>query len=405
MASSGTGMGDYDCLVVGAGIEGCATAYQLAKRKYKTLLLEQFPLPHSRGSSHGHSRAARYAYHDKIYADMMREAFPMWYHLEQETNTTLYRQTGLLILQEPSQGSFEARLQTVKDLGLQVTQLNGEDLNKLYSGVQYSNDHKVFLEHKAGVLMANKCLTSLQNRFIHFGGKIHSEEQMREIIPGNMVRVRTNKGEYRAKSVILTVGPWAGQVMKPLGLNPPLKTWRMNVCYFKEKQPGTFPEFPIFAELACNNRYIIPNHKWPGHLAVVYGLPAHEYPGMYKMGYYTGNEAVPPDERDKFAQGVQWDIRIMQKYVRDHFPGLEDEPAIIEQCMYTKTPDEHFILDKHPVYPNIVFGCGFSGHGFKLAPVIGKILCELAMGLPQSYDLQMFSLKRFDKQKRLPAKL
>lgn len=124
-------------------------------------------------------------------------------------------------------------------------------------------------------------------------------------------------------------------------------------------------------------------------------LPAHAALVESQVCYHHGNNA-DPEERDcptAFAD-IQ-DVHILSRFVRDLLPDLEPEPAIMEHCMYTNTPDEHFILDRHPKYDNIVIGAGFSGHGFKLSPIVGKILYELSMKLTPSYDLTPFRISRF----------
>ncbi|XP_013854992.1 peroxisomal sarcosine oxidase [Austrofundulus limnaeus] len=124
----------------------------------------------------------------------------------------------------------------------------------------------------------------------------------------------------------------------------------------------------------------------------IYGLPSNEYPGMVKICYHTGSR-TEPDRRDQ--QTDRSDIQILQRYIARCFPGLIPEPAVVESCMYTLTPDQDFVLDCHPTYNNIIIGAGFSGHGFKFGPIIGKLLCELSLGEVPSYDLSPFRIRRF----------
>ncbi|XP_036864306.1 peroxisomal sarcosine oxidase isoform X6 [Manis javanica] len=299
----------YDAIVIGAGIQGCFTAYHLAKHRKKVILLEQFFLPHSRGSSHGQSRIIRRAYSKDFYTQMMEECYQMWAQLEHED--------------------------AIRQLG----------------------------------------------------GLVHDGEKVMEIKPGLPVMVKSTSRSYQAKSLIITAGPWTNRLLHPLGIELPLQTLRINVCYWQEKVPGSYSVSQAFPCLLGLGLSLTPYH--------IYGLPSGEYPGLMKVCYHHGNNA-DPEERDCLAafSDIQ-DVQILSRFVHDHLTDLEPEPAIMEHCMYTNTPDEHFILDQHPKYDNIVIGAGFSGHGFKLAPVVGKILYELSMKLTPSYDLTHFRISRF----------
>ncbi|XP_041732898.1 peroxisomal sarcosine oxidase-like isoform X1 [Coregonus clupeaformis] len=158
----------------------------------------------------------------------------------------------------------------------------------------------------------------------------------------------------------------------------------MNVCYWREKVPGSYNvqhRFPCFIQLESEEA----KHY-------IYGLPSNEYPGLMKICCHKGPE-TDPDERDR--QTERGDIDILQRYIIRCFPGLVPIPAVVESCMYTVTPDNHFVLAHHPTHSNIVIGAGFSGHGFKFGPIVGKLLCELSQGEVPSYDLSPFRIRRF----------
>ncbi|XP_072041917.1 peroxisomal sarcosine oxidase-like [Amphiura filiformis] len=378
----------YDCIVVGAGIEGCSSAYQLAKNGYSTLLLEQFPLPHNRGSSHGQTRITRYSYGQKHFSDMMLEAYPMWKQLEEEANTTLYSKTGVFQLEEPPYEDYNNHLKCLKSINKPYRLYSGKEINQEFPGVRFEDHYKGMLELDGGVLMANKCLQSYQNQFVKFGGTLQDGEKVLQILPGRRHTIVTNKGRYLAKSVVLTPGPWASQLLKPLEIHLPLQPQRVNVCYWKEKIPGTYASYPCLLDLSTRK-----------YGAGMYALPSTDYPGLMKVCYlHTGKDVDSPDHRDYVRIGKQRDIDTMRQYIREHFPGLHGEqPAILETCMFTSTPDGDPVIDRHPLYPNLIFAVGMSGHGFKLAPVFGKILFEMATGRPLSYDITPVSMKRYSR--------
>ncbi|XP_007898980.1 peroxisomal sarcosine oxidase [Callorhinchus milii] len=374
----------FDALVIGAGIQGSFTAYHLAKNNMRTLLLEQFLLPHSRGSSHGQTRIIRKTYDKNFYTQMMIECYQLWKQLETEANVTLYRQTGLIVMAVEGNLDFQARVRTLVQNQVPMESLTSEDFSKRFPAVNLPLGSSAIIDKTAGVLYADRALKTVQDLFQRFGGMIRDGEKVVDIQPGSLVSVTTTAGMYRAKNLVITAGPWANKLLNPMRLQLPLKTLRIAVPYWKEKVPGTYgisKSFPCFLVLNQARHHI-------------YGLPSNEYPGLMKICYHHGIEAEP-DERDVTSQTHFHDIKVLADFVSEYLPGLDPTPAIVESCMYTLTPDEDFILDRHPVHSNIIIGAGFSGHGFKLAPVVGKVLCELSMGKRTSYSLSPFKISRF----------
>ncbi|XP_044849190.1 peroxisomal sarcosine oxidase isoform X1 [Mauremys mutica] len=374
----------YDTIVVGAGIQGSFTAYHLAKRGGETLLLDQFPLPHSRGSSHGQSRIIRRAYPQEHYAQMMAESYRLWEQLEAEAGASLYRQTGLLVLGANANPEFQRCCRTLVKHNVPGELFTTESLHRRFPGIQPYHGEVGVSDHTAGVLSADRALRAVQDGFRRRGGALRDGEKVTDIKPGVVVTVTTSRGVYQAKSLVITAGPWANKLLAPLGLQLPLQTLRINVCYWKEKVPGAYgvsANFPCFLALCA------PHH--------IYGLPSNEYPGLVKICYHSGSPA-DPEERDRPPEASALpDIQILQDFVSKYLPGLVPEPAVVEHCMYTNTPDEDFVLDRHPKFSNIIIGAGFSGHGFKLAPVVGKLLCQLSVGEEPSYAMEPFRIHRF----------
>uniref|UniRef100_A0A3Q3WDG8 Peroxisomal sarcosine oxidase n=1 Tax=Mola mola TaxID=94237 RepID=A0A3Q3WDG8_MOLML len=375
---------EYDCIVIGAGVQGCFTAYELAKRGKKTLLLEQFILPHTRGSSHGQTRIIRKAYEQDFYIPMMNEAYQLWAQLEGEAGVKLYRQTGLLVMgPEHSQGYKKVKA-TLERNKIPMVLLTKDNFNQHIPNVNLAEGDSALVDVTAGVLYADRALKTAQDQFKKLGGVIRDNEAVTDIQPGPVVTVFTSAGVYRAKSAAITAGAWANKLLAHTGLQLPLEVVKINVCYWKEKVLGTYhinKRFPCFllTEGEESNYHI-------------YGLPSFEYPGLVKVCYHIGGK-TDPDVRDE--QTDKSDIDILKRFVARCVPGLVPDPAVVESCMYTMTPDSHFVLDHHPAYNNIVIGAGFSGHGFKLGPLIGKLLCELSLGEMPSHDLSPFRIRRF----------
>ncbi|XP_012872032.1 PREDICTED: peroxisomal sarcosine oxidase [Dipodomys ordii] len=375
----------WDAIVIGAGIQGCFTAYHLAKHRKRVLLLEQFFLPHSRGSSHGQSRIIRKAYAEDFYTQMMDECYQIWAQLQREAGTQLHRPAELLFLGMKENPELKAIQDTLTRHGIEHQYLSSEELKQHFPNIRLTRGEVGLVDKTGGILYADKALRVLQNAIRQLGGTMCDGEKVVEIRPGQPAVVKTTSKSYQAKSLIITAGPWTKDLLSPLGIELPLQVLRINVCYWKEKDPGSYSvsqAFPCFLGLD-----VAPHH--------VYGIPSGEYPGLMKVCYHHGNN-VAPDERDcPIAFSDIPDIQILRQFVRDYLPDLNPEPDIMERCMYTNTPDKHFILDCHPKYDNIVIGAGFSGHGFKLAPVVGKVLYELSMKLTPAYDLTPFRISRF----------
>lgn len=285
--------------------------------------------------------------------------------------------------QERSQ-SYQMVKNTLQRNKVPMMILSSDNFSQHIPHVILAEGDEAVVDITAGVLYADRALKAVQGQFQKLGGVIRDKEKVMDIKPGPVVTVSTSNGVYRAKRVVITAGPWANQLLAHTGLQLPLEVVKINVCYWKEKVPGSYnvkQRFPCFL--------MTEGKEAKEH---IYGLPSNEYPGLVKICYHMGSE-TDPDQRDK--QTDRSDIDILQRYIARCFPGLVPEPAVVESCLYTLTPDRHFVLDCHPTYSNIVFGAGFSGHGFKFGPIIGKLLCELTLGEVPSYDLSPFRIRRF----------
>ncbi|KAM6463165.1 peroxisomal sarcosine oxidase isoform 2-T2 [Liasis olivaceus] len=330
MADGGDGPGRgplFDALVLGAGIQGSFAAYHLARRRLKTLLLDQFPLPHTRGSSHGQSRISRSAYPQEHYLALMAEARRLWAQLEAEAGTRLHRPILALVVGHQENPEFQGYRQAMERRRVPSETLTPQQLAHRFPGIHPHGGEMAVADHTAGVLYANKAL----------------------------------------------------KVVQPL---------RIRVCYLRAKVPGPeglLGQPPCFLGIGLNQD----KHHF-------YGLLSGEYPDLVKVCYHHGSPTDPdrPNQRVQASPPVP-DLQRLQDFVSKYLPGLDPEPAVQEWCLYTNTPDGDFILDRHPHFENIVIGAGFSGHGFKFAPVVGKILCELSLGEAPVYNLAPFRLSRF----------
>nr|XP_009857934.2 peroxisomal sarcosine oxidase-like [Ciona intestinalis] len=387
-------MEEFDVIVVGAGIIGSWTAYHLAKRGRSTLLLEQFPLLHTRGSSHGHSRILRKSYVDEHYAAMMPEAYKLWEHMETSSGISFMKTTGHLSISKVKYGHVAKVRRWCEKLRIPHSTLDSESLNKRF-GLKFNDEYDAVIEPSGAVLNADRCLMSIQSEIKKSGGVVRDQEKVLSIEPVNqdIVRVRTNKNVYKCRSVVLTCGPWANELLKPLGLQLPLTVGKVFVTYFKERSVGAFSSNAGFPNLLC---YVKEGNY-------MYGLPSDEYQGLFKFCYHH-YFPIDPNERDKPQPNQENEIQRkkteeLTKFIQNHFPLLECETSLVETCIITDSPDKDYILDRHPMHRNIVFAAGMSGHAFKTSPVVGKILAEMSCEEKVSYPIHHYSVRRFNKSK------
>ncbi|CAB3387227.1 Hypothetical predicted protein [Cloeon dipterum] len=387
-------MENFDYVVIGSGIEGSWTAYQLirdAKRKASVLLLERFPLPHSRGSSHGQTRIIRHAYPEAFHTALMPQAFSEWKQLEKDTGERLLIPKPLLcVADETWYGGLDntiSRLREEQAKGgneISFKELSFQDLTREFPQASFSPNHRGCVEYSAGILLADKCLATVQAQFKKLGGTLKDGFVVTSVVPGERVQV---KGQYEGKDNIVVTGklaicpgPWAKKLLEPLlDRKIPLKTLRVSVFYWKIKEngPGMIPASYI-------------DHG----AGEFWGIPEVEYKGLIKLCSHSTADEADPDDRDKAFEHPNH--QELTNYIKKHFPGLEDTPSIIETCMYTVSPDNVSIIDSVPGDPRIAFACGFSGTGFKKGPCVGLMLKQLLNPEDkQVFDMKPFSLKRF----------
>ncbi|KAG7478882.1 peroxisomal sarcosine oxidase [Solea senegalensis] len=318
---------------------------------------------------------------------MMEECYELWAQLEKKSGVKLFRQTGLLVMGPENSQTYQMMKSTLQKNKVPIVTLTCDNFSQHIPNVTLTEGDGALVDITAGVLYADRVLKTVQEEFKKLGGIIRDNEKVTDIEPGPVVKVSSTAGVYRAKSVVITAGPWANSLLAHTGLQLPLEVMKINVCYWKEKVPGSYDVNRRFPSFITTESEETDEH--------IYGLPSNEYPGLMKICHHIGS-MTDPDQRDK--QTDRSDIDILQRYIARCFPGLHPEPAVVESCMYTLTPDRHFVLDCHPTYNNIVIGAGFSGHGFKFGPIIGKLLSELSLGQVPSHDLSPFRIKRFQEK-------
>lgn len=305
----------------------------------------------------------------------------MWKEIEDQSLQQLIIQTGMILLAKKPSSSIEKCCENVKNFtGNHLTEINDKSMKEKYPQFSYGNDFAKFYEESGGIILANKALSAVQELFVKNGGKIYELYKVTNIKPGKIIEIETASKKFLTASLIICAGPWTNQILQFLNIQLPIKTPKVYVYYWKEKQQmkRKFPSFIDFDGIGTH----------------VYGLQALEYPNHIKICAHGGDDCNLNERELTGTKEIYLDKLCM--YIKQHFPELEyEKPSITETCIYSETPDNKFILDYHPNFQNIVIGCGFSGTGFKTAPVIGKILGNLALNFPSLYNLKDFLISRF----------
>jgi monomeric sarcosine oxidase len=380
-------MEHYDAIVVGAGVMGSATAYQLAKRGRRVLLLEQFAIGHERGSSHGRSRIIRLAYDAPEYVRLARAAYPLWRLFEREAGAALLLQTGGLDLARPGQPSFEATRASLTASGVPFDLLDRAAIAERFPQFQPPEDTIAIYQADAGILDADRCVAALASEARRYGATIREEELARRLAPsGDGVEVRTDRQSYGAERLVVTAGSWARPLLRQLGLDLPLSVSKEQIAYFEPRDPALFEphRFPIFIHHTDSGWHY-------------YGFPIFGLPGV-KVAQHHGGPVIDPESDDYAVIPARLDA--VRAYVSQMLPQAAGAPIFTQTCRYTRTPDDHFIIDHHPAHPQILVGSPCSGHGFKFGVLIGKILADLVEEGATDQPIGMFSLGRFDLRSR-----
>lgn len=370
----------YDVIVIGLGGMGSAAAAHLARRGQRVLGLEQFGRLHKLGSSHGHSRIIREAYFEAPeYVPLVQRAYALWRDLEAETGRDLLTITGGVTIGAPGSDFVEGALASARLHGLPHELHDHRETNARFPGLALDEGLVAVHEPNAGFLRPEDCIDAHLTVAQRHGAELRFDEGAATWEQdGEGIAVRTPRGEYRAERLVVAAGPWAGEVLADLGL--PLKVERIVNIHVEPVEPELYgPErFPVYL-------FEVPEGQY-------YGFPALPGQGV-KIGRHEGGEITNPHDirREVSKEEVQGLHTVLARYL----PGAAGEVTATLTCMYTNTPDLHFIIDVIPEQPNVAIACGFSGHGYKFASAIGEVLADLAIDGRTSHDLGFLSLARF----------
>jgi sarcosine oxidase len=331
---------EYDAVVVGVGTMGSAALYHLARCGCRVLGLEQFGVAHEHGSMHGETRIIRLAYHEHAdYVPLLLRAYELW----RELDPSLLHIVGSLDI-GPEDGAVVAgAIRTLREHGLPFELVEP-------AGVSMPGGHVALLQPDGGYLEAERSVRAHVDAALAAGAELHTGERVLEWREGE---VRTDAGSYRARRIVLCPGPWPELMRLPDGL---FEVEEQVVAWF-ERDGDKLPVFVVEEDDGAN--------------------------------YY----GIQTDGRVKVGRMHAVDVDVLADFARRRLPGT-GRLLRTQTCLFTNTPDLHFVLDLHPGAEGVVLASACSGHGFKFAPVVGEILAELALDGGTRHEIGFLRLDR-----------
>jgi sarcosine oxidase len=370
----------YDVIVLGIGAMGSAALYHLAKRGRRCLGLEQFNIPHDRGSSHGITRIIRLAYYEHpSYVPLLRRSYELWRELETHANSRLLHITGSVDAGPPGSAVFEGSRQSCKIHGLEHEVLTSVELTKRFPGYRLPGETLAVFQPDGGFLLPEACVSSHVILAQSQGASLRARERVLDWEPrSDGVTVRTERGRYHADRLIVSAGAWISPFVPVLAGKAVPE--RQVLGWFEPRQPEWFmpDKFPVFNIAVDTGRY--------------YGFPVFGIPGFKFGRYHHRGENVDPSTYDRECHAE--DERVLREFGERFFPDGCGPLLSMHACLFTNLEDEHFAIGALPGYPQVVVASPCSGHGFKFAAVIGEILADLSETGQTGHDISLFRLDR-----------
>ncbi len=379
-----------DVIIVGLGAHGSASAWQLAKRGASVIGFDAFAPPHRLGSSHGDTRVIRqiYAEHPD-YVPMMLRSYEVWRELEAAIaddarsnggSTELLRIVGGVSVGRPESDSVVGMKRSAKEHDMEVEILDPDEIRRRWPQFQPRDNMVGAYDSNSGVLFPEKCVASHLDQAAKQGADLHYNEPVRCWHPdGEGVRVFTDRGEYTADQIVFSAGAWNNEFVSKLKL--PLRLERQVLFWF---EPASSPEL-----FRPENS---PNHSWewsPGK--GFYCQP--DFGGGVKAAFHHHGEMFDdPIDLDRTVR--ESDESSLRSAISGLVPQLNGRIMKSAVCLYTDTPDYHFLLDWHPGHKNVIICSPCSGHGFKFSAVVGEIVADMAMKGDARYDMTLFGIDR-----------
>ncbi|WP_029268197.1 N-methyl-L-tryptophan oxidase [Virgibacillus alimentarius] len=377
----------YDVIVVGAGSMGMAAGYYLARQGVRTLLIDAFDPPHDQGSHFGETRIIRHAYGEgREYVPLALRAQELWNELEKKSHLKMFTQSGAMGFGPKGDSPFiDEAIASGKEHHLEVDYLTGAEMKERFPGLNVPDDYSAFFEPHSGFLFSENNIKAYRELAEYHGAdlSVNNPVENIEAYEGS-VKVITKKETFIGDKLIISGGAWNKKIAAKLNLDLALIPSRQPVAWFEADEKlfnvNVFPTFMV--EVPRRDKR-----------AIYYGFPTFNGCGL-KIGRHEYVDAVDPDTMNREFGSDANDEGHLREFLDEFMPKASGALKKGVICMYTRTPDGHFIIDKHPEYPHISIAAGFAGHGYKFASVVGEILSQLAISGETDHDISLFKIDR-----------
>lgn len=377
----------YDAIVIGVGTMGSAACYQLARRGARVLGLDRFDIPNTMSSHHGHSRMFRIAYFEHPdYVRLLQRAYVLWRELEAASGQSIFHEVGALYVGRPSSELVSGSIAAARQYDLPHEVFGKDELHRRYPQFRVPDDSIAFFESQAGYVIPEKAVSANATLALRHGAVLKGHHRVLGWSADDKgVAVTTTETIFYADRLVVSGGAWSAGLLGDLA--PPLAVTRQAMGWFWPRRPELFAE----GRLPCWGIDLAPPEEYRG---VHYGFPmTPDHPG-FKAALHWPAEEADPDTLDREPRPD--DEQAIRDGLTRYLPDADGPLINLRVCCYTNTPDGHFILDGHPHHDRVTIACGFSGHGFKFAPVIGEALADLTINGETDPPIDFLRLGRFE---------
>ncbi|MBU3743015.1 MAG: N-methyl-L-tryptophan oxidase [Sediminibacterium sp.] len=360
----------YDCIVIGVGSMGSAACYYLSKQNLRVLGLEQFTSPHKKGAHGGFTRIIRKAYFEHPnYVPLLKRAYENWHDLELQSGEQLYVPTGLLYAGPPGNDLLKRIREAAQQYAIPLEEWDAEILQKRFPQFTLPDNAEIMYEPEAGLLYPDKAIETFIRLSTEAGADIRQESAVISWkANATGVTVQTALDTFTADKLIVTAGPWAGAMVP--GAQQHLTITQQTLAWYAppSNMPSTVKDFPC---------WLIAVDGVPG---AYYGFPANQEQGPlgWKVAHHYPGNPIHPDAANRIIS--KQELQTLENVAMQYLGVAPGSLTSTQTCLYSNTPDEHFVIDLLPnTFERVSVAWGFSGHGFKFTPVVGEILADLCI--------------------------
>jgi len=369
-----------DVIIIGLGAMGSATSMFLSHNGVKVIGFDSYSPPHEFGSSLGHTRVIREAYHEgTTYVPIVQRAYEIWFEMNENSKVPIIETYGGLLIGRKT-GDIENALKSANKYDIPIKKMTSDEISQKFSVLNPPKEYIGLLESRGGAVFVENSINHMLNTALN-NGSIHkyNERVVRWSKKSNYYLVETNLGNYKTEKLVFSSGAWITKLIPTLKL--PIKIERQVLFWFSpRKNPDKFKSINM------------PNSGWDLDNGLsFYTMPNLENRG-FKVAMHHNGEFVDPDTL--IRESNDSDLKMVRDFLEEYIPDGNGELIDSKVCMYTDTPDQDFLIDSHPDDENIIICSPCSGHGFKFTPAIGEICSSLIINNSTNFDLDKFSLER-----------